>query len=223
MRPILRTSLPVISSFAVAILVAGSAFAAIKVVVKDDSLNTTKVSGVSGKKKSDIHGGDTAALMGIKVTESTDKPFRIDLMYHWFPQYLVENHGIGAADGRVELDGNWGFSTAQPKTVAFPGDHMFVRGVKVCTNRKNTRIKGLKIYSARVGDNGTVTKGNPEDEYTQTKCAKWHAAAFCPDGQVAVGVVAHYADDNAGFSGLALKCKALLAFDDDRTVSGQRQ
>lgn len=94
--------------------------------------------------------------------------------------------------------------------------NMYVRGVQVCTQATPTTsersIRGLKVFYARVSDDGKVTPlDDPEVWVNDTGCEKWEERAMCPDGSLAVGYRAHRAD--WGYRALALRCAAVSSRD----------
>lgn len=185
-------------------LLASTLFAASGVVSDADSLTTTKVSGTAGVASTHKSSSSDAALKGIEVMEQNDKPFKLTLHYGWLPTH---DHGdVRAATGVLDVP-NSQKGTASTKTAKFDGDRMFVRGVQACTNGSGTRLKGVKVFSARVNDDGSIEKGNPEASFERPNCSEWGKIRSCGDGKVAVGVTAHHGDK--GFSGLALQCKSI--------------
>lgn len=172
-----------------------------QVSVVDGTLEGTKVSGWAGATHKELSSVTDGALKGLVVTELSDKPFKITLEFGFLPGQTGN-----PADRVIELPGA-GLGTSTAKSVRFTGESLFVRGVKVCTTDDNHRIKGVKIYSAKVNGDATIEKGNPEQEFSLNNCKTWHNAVFCPDDKVAVGVIAHSSDK--GFTGLALRCQAL--------------
>ena len=99
------------------------------------------------------------------------------------------------------------------RTAAFAEPQLFVRGISVCTPTTASIpvVKGVRIYAAKVNDNGTVIGGaQPVRSLTLGGCNAWQPARFCPPDQIAVGVRAFYVEAG-GFTGLALQCQKLEA------------
>ncbi len=88
----------------------------------------------------------------------------------------------------------------------------YLRGVAACTNdKKDTskrRLKGIKIYPAKVKRDGTVTNLSTNEGDEQAHCKIWHPAVYCPGGFIASKVRAHYKDDY--FTGLSLRCREVV-------------
>jgi hypothetical protein len=95
------------------------------------------------------------------------------------------------------------------KRVSFANPHTFVRGVSICTtaseDTSKRRFRGIKIYGARIDSRGRARAHDTGESYRLAGCAMWHKAAYCPVGQIAVGVRAH--GRGGEISGLALECR----------------
>ena len=92
----------------------------------------------------------------------------------------------------------------------------FIRGIQVCANPGNKRMKGVRIFAARValGD-GTVTTVNAQKEAKMPNCApdEWDDPVYCPAARVATGIVVHYVGRRGRImnkvTGLSLQCRTL--------------
>jgi hypothetical protein len=88
----------------------------------------------------------------------------------------------------------------------------FVRGIAACTTDKNdsanNRLKGIKIYPARVTRQGAVTPLNSFEKVERNNCKFWHPPVHCPAGHIAYGVRVHHNGDS--FRGLGLRCRKVV-------------
>lgn len=93
------------------------------------------------------------------------------------------------------------------RTVVFDGNpRHYLRGIAVCTNNDNNhRVKGIRIYPASVGTDGTVTNLNSNESASRTNCATWHAPVYCPNGQIASGIAVKHTDNEV--TGIGLRCR----------------
>ena len=174
---------------------------------KDKTIEKTKVSGNAGTAVKEITDLDQAAMTSISVTETSDVPTQIKFNFKWLPG-KTDADKSSPGEETVQYPNGPKIGTSAFKGTGFSKNpELFIRGVKVCQNKKNNRIKGIKIYSAKVDAAGKVTKGNPEDEFKRPNCNDWKNGVFCPDNKVAVGAIGHYSDK--GFVGLALRCQAV--------------
>lgn len=101
-------------------------------------------------------------------------------------------------------------SAGDEKTVKFlDGTQRFVRGIAVCTSDKakssDERIKGLRIYAAKVNDNGTVEKLDVNRDDHRTNCKTWHAPVYCPSDYIVTALRLHQIHDY--FTGIGIKCR----------------
>ena len=73
----------------------------------------------------------------------------------------------------------------------------------MCTNSGNGRLKGVRIFGARVPRNGTIEAQEAMREAKMGNCAanEWRNPVHCPDGQVAEGLLV-YRQRRSGVAGL---------------------
>ncbi len=95
------------------------------------------------------------------------------------------------------------------KKVEFRDSRYFLRGIAACmtekkSSRKN-RLKGIRIYPARVAANGSVTAMNTYEEERRHHCDTWFPAVFCGNDEIASGINIYYEDGT--FRGLGLRCR----------------
>ena len=173
----------------------------------------TAVSGTSGIKHQASMTKVTSnrdAVRGLEWLESGDLPCRL--------QTLVRdlNDGTDTATGWYWErcpGGFWG----NKKVVSFDDNpRYYVRGLAVCDskNKGNDRIKGIKIYPAKVWKTKEQVDaiGTPVTA-THSNCGAWKPAVFCPSGAVAHGFIFHTELDTSVMGGsgnsaigIALKC-----------------
>lgn len=103
-------------------------------------------------------------------------------------------------------------TTSAPKVVGWSNlSRIKVRGIQVCTNNKsNHRMKGIRLYGAEVQEDGDLLYQTGYESFSRSNCKTWHAAVFCPYGQVATKLVIHSTDDEV--NGLGLKCRRVRGF-----------
>ncbi len=106
-------------------------------------------------------------------------------------------------------------SNSSEKKVEFRNRRYFLRGIAACTTNKKSssknRLKGIRIYPARVAASGTVTNINTFEEERRHHCDTWFPPVFCSDGEIASGVNIYYEDDV--FRGLGLRCRSVERLD----------
>lgn len=112
------------------------------------------------------------------------------------------------------------------------GPRVFMTGIRVCMNGRNTRVKGLQIRGRRINDDGTLaaldpdpvpipgTDGNrhvsivvePRDERPNCTRDGWQRWVECPQpDQVVTAIVAHFdgRDPPRSLTGIGLQCRQL--------------
>jgi hypothetical protein len=90
----------------------------------------------------------------------------------------------------------------------------FISGLRVCTNRDGSRVKGIQVRGRSVSTAGYVGESTavPEPE-GRANCSVWRRWVNCPEDHVATGVVVQLEAGNEPRSivGMALKCRRVLA------------
>lgn len=87
-----------------------------------------------------------------------------------------------------------------------------VRGVQVCRNSGNGRVKGIRVYAARVTTSGDVSVVNGRQEDKKLGCGnnEWRQAVYCPPNKIAFGLRVHHEPTARGrqdkITGLSLSC-----------------
>jgi hypothetical protein len=119
------------------------------------------------------------------------------------------------------------------------GPRVFVTGIRVCTNNKETRVKGFQLRGKLIDDDGRLAaleyppgpvtirlssgswdlseraehvndSKNPADY--RNNCKEWHAWAECPhSNQVATGLIAHFeaGKEPRSLTGIRLQCRSV--------------
>jgi hypothetical protein len=105
---------------------------------------------------------------------------------------------------------------ADPNVVARATEAAYVSGVQVCTDggaaSTNVSIRGLRVEFRRVSESGAVTAIPGYEQHVSPLCSTWRDWQRCPDGAIAVDVVAHAQGPLATaqrYRGLALTCAAV--------------
>lgn len=97
------------------------------------------------------------------------------------------------------------------KTLSFTNTETYIRGVNVCMNKKGDRIKGLRIYGAKLNrDTGQVQNLNNPKEWKRPNCHEWRTARFCGPGKLATGIRIQQATGSRSIQGLALECRNVI-------------
>ncbi|HKL62900.1 MAG TPA: LamG-like jellyroll fold domain-containing protein [Woeseiaceae bacterium] len=90
-----------------------------------------------------------------------------------------------------------------------------VYAIQVCNNSRNAkrRLKGVRVWGAKINPDGTTSPANVNDEEELNNCNDWAPRRTCPDNQIATGVVVMAndagGDDKADITGLRLICHSV--------------
>jgi hypothetical protein len=116
------------------------------------------------------------------------------------------------------------------------GRRVFVTGIRVCTNNRETRVKGFQLRGKEIDEDGRVAELvylehgptrlvsgewdlSQRDEHVndskspadyRNNCREWHAWAECPHpNQVATGLISHFEAGTPprSLTGVALQCQ----------------
>jgi hypothetical protein len=90
-------------------------------------------------------------------------------------------------------------------------DHIFIKGVEVCMNADDDKVKGIRVVGTKLTSTGSlISMGAITDD--RTNCDRWAGLVSCPVGQVATAVDAHFAAgaEPKELVGLALRCRAVI-------------
>lgn len=176
------------------------------IALKEDGVALTDISGHSGKIIGAGAADDRtdAGLARVTIWERSDKPCVINVELRELFDAQAYNPPVGGSlctHGSDHVDVSF---SENPR--------YYIRGVAACTNDKTDtskrRVKGIKIYPAKVQRDGTVTNLSASEADEQAHCKIWHRAVYCPNGYIASKVRAHYKDDY--FTGLSLRCRKVV-------------
>jgi hypothetical protein len=195
---------------------------------------SAKVSGYLGtpvELEADVTGH---AIYGISSAERRDNP-----CWLWIGTEDVNDPG----DQRGEIANRCGdLASSRTMKAAYRddmyfGSRVFVTAVRVCTNNKETRIKGFQLRGRQIeADGGLATLTYPpgpvvvrlsggdwdlseRDEHVddaqnpadyRNNCKQWHAWAACPQpNQLATGVIGYFeaGKEPRSLTGIQLLCR----------------
>ncbi len=194
----------------------------------------SKVSGYSGtRRKLDVDDNEHA-MYGISSQERRDNPCTV-----WIGTESINDSAKNTGEIENLCGGtpNSRAIKAEYRDTLEHGPRVFVTGIRVCTNKKGTRVKGFQLRGVQVyeepDDNppspapvvSILTAGrinintearskyvndstNPAD--FRNNCKEWHKWADCPySGQVAIGLTAHFeaGKEPRSLTGVALQCR----------------
>lgn len=175
-----------------------------------DPVTTTEVSGFRSSEVTWLAVGEgLLGISGLGWSEDGDKPC-------WMQVYQRALQGEVTSSWTDPMDicgvrTSHPFSVDSGKSILF-GDNprYFVRGIRACNNnRDNHRLKGVRIYAAKVwATRAQIDELSHSEAEDRTNCATWDAPVYCPDGQIASAVVVHHSDDE--ITGLALRCRRVV-------------
>ena len=188
------------------------------------SVTQTDISGFAGTPFTVGHSEGTQAVYGIWSVERNDKPCYVGA--------LTENvNNSKDITGEIKtLCGN--NPTSKEMKVQFGGikfaERTFVRALRVCMNKDNTRIKGLQIRGRKIDENGNVADlparypdsssssgltplvdlNAPSDQ--RPNCDGWKKWVECSQNQIATAITAHFSagSNPRSVTGIALQCRA---------------
>jgi hypothetical protein len=109
--------------------------------------------------------------------------------------------------------GSWGViklddGNPDSKKDADLGSDQYVTAVQVCVT--NDKIKGVRIWGARLLEDGSLQPISQPGEYKRTNCkGNWKTKVSCPSGKIATGVRAYSVEVHKGYGGLALRCSTV--------------
>jgi len=186
----------------------------------------TSVSGFKGSSFRLEGPGELHAVYGLFSVERKDHPCYVGLRTE-----DINDYGSDSGDYK-DLCGKRGTSSelgAAYEDTGSNGTRVFVHGVRVCMNKKGTRVKGLQLRGKRIDENGhpvDLESGDPthgqaggsdvglhvitEPRDTRAHCNNWKRWSECPrHNQIATAVIAHFEAGNTprSLTGLALECR----------------
>jgi len=189
-----------------------------EVVLSGATETSDKVSGYRGTAFTLSVDDDSQGMLGISSAERSDNP-----CWLWIGTESVNDPARNTGTTK-DLCGNKATSStmkAEYRDDMYFGQRVFVSGVRICTNNKETRVKGFQLRGKQILDDASLTAlAYPESLHVvyslgggtwdvnhradyaddakapadfRNNCHVWHEWAECPGAdQIAVGVVAHF-------------------------------
>lgn len=146
--------------------------------------------------------GNGAYLIGIESEERSDQPCGFRFLWYRDNDADVRQGYFTTTGGRclraVDWDETYGSNRHKNATIDLflqPTDDQVqaVRSLQVCMNRHDNRIKGVRVWGARIDRNGrAVADDDIEGEFQRLNCHAWVWRRDCPSGEVAVGIRVRY-------------------------------
>jgi hypothetical protein len=121
--------------------------------------STTKVSGYKGQPFTLASTREDHALTGLESSERRDNPCDLTI----FTESINDSSNVDEASKRL-----CGASpTSYPINAAYTNTginekRLFVSGLRVCTNNKETRVKGFQLRGKKISDDGKLSLMLPE-------------------------------------------------------------
>ena len=185
--------------------------------VRVDLSTTTNArwSGAPGNLQADwsVSSGDFA-ISGLETAESLDKPCRMGVMFKGMPGTASQyrNYDTNYGEQQINIQCSLSMSDWIPsrrRAGFFAANRRYVAAAAVCTNSRNGRVKGLRVYPARVLNSGQVEHLLTQTrEFERQNCNDWKRASICPADKVATGVIAGF--NQRGIVGIRLQCSAVI-------------
>jgi len=170
-------------------------------------VESEKISGYSGTRRKLEVDDDKHAVYGISSQERRDNPCTF-----WIGTESINDSNRTTGDIKNLCGGTPKSSTikAQYRDDMYFGHRVFVTGIRVCTNNKETRVKGFQLRGKQIQDDGRLANliypppsgptryylvggaswnFNSREEYVndsdfpadfRNNCKKWHKWAECP-------------------------------------------
>jgi len=204
----------------------------IDVMLAGTSEKSKAVSGYRGTPFTVTVDEDRLAIYAISSQEQRDNPCLI-----WIGTEDVNDSARTAGKFRNLCDGDPSSRPmrAEYRDDMYHGPRVFVTGIRVCTNNKETRVKGFQLRGKQIEDDGGLAAlpvsprptrlasggsnrikrsdhvNDPEHpaDY-RNHCKEWHAWADCPHPhQVATGLIGHFeaGKEPRSLTGIELQCR----------------
>lgn len=192
------------------LLIGALAFGAAPGVTAQTTVNPVTTTAVSGFTSTDVTwlavGEGPVGVMGLSWSEDGDKPCTFQVF-----QRALQGSVASSWTQPMDICGVYTsnpFTANSSKTISFE-DHAryYVRGIRVCNNnRDNHRLKGVRIYAAKVwSTREQVDELSASEMEDRTNCATWDSPVYCPADHIASAIVVHHSEDE--ITGLALRCR----------------
>ena len=171
---------------------------------KNGTESETAVSGVRGTIRHSLDIGQQA-LRGLTWSERYDRP----CYFKTLNRDLDDGKDLTVSPYWNGCGDNWG----NTKQVDFDNNaRYYVRGLAVCDSKNagNDRVKGIRIYAAKVWKTKKVIDPlSVKSEAKHANCDTWRSAVYCPSNAVAHGAVLFY-DNKFGFPGTSAETTGIV-------------
>ena len=179
------------------------------VEVTYDTVRSTLISGDIGTDQTVKEPGHDAFLLGIAFGEVHDEPCFLKLTWWRYNESFSDRRqGEFTTEFDVCDDGPRAYADRFLELDNFDRDNLrAIHAIKVGVNNTNGRLKGAKIYGSyidRHGDGAVEREPAFQEEFTRANFHHWETRRACDAGEVAVGVIVEYNDDE--IVGLGLDC-----------------
>ena len=187
---------------------------------------TTGVSGFQGSSYRLAGPNDLHAVYGLYSVERNNNPCYLGIRTESINDYNDNSGDYKDLCGKKATSKELGVAY---EDTSVHGTRVFGHGIRVCMNKKETRVKGLQIRGKRIDENGhpvDLESGEPtqgqaggsdvglhvitEPRDTRTNCKNWKRWVECPrHNQIATAVIAHFEAGNTprSLTGVALECR----------------
>ena len=93
----------------------------------------------------------------------------------------------------------------------YAGEERYATAIQICTSGSG-KIKGARMWGARVRADLTLQRSNEVDQFTRPNCSsnRWGAKLECTGRQVIVGIRVH-GSVQRGYQGLSIRCGEIQA------------
>ncbi len=166
------------------------------------------VSGFEGEEKFSWQATANHALVGLRWWEKEDKPYTIASYY----RQLCDETQTCKDEWSDPMP--YDYSEFKSGHTALLNADLYVTAIQVCTtDKKNTaenRIKGIRVWGARINKEGQFEASDKMVEAKLTNCSQWRTKRSCTSGSVAIGYsVYHERQDYGALTGIKLQCAKL--------------
>jgi hypothetical protein len=195
--------------YGLACLLCTSAALGAAIAHKQGSGTWTKVTGSVGARQQEVLASSRFhALRGIKLWDYDRRTCVLEVDQSSLNKASRATAGtIRACEPRV----------SQSWKAADVGDGRYVTAIEVCTAEgtdASMGIRGLRLWGATLAEK-TVEKPSADVKLELFGCKRWRGKVECPEGAVATGIRASYADQLTGITGLELRCHELTRETDE--------
>ena len=178
------------------------------------SVTPTTVTGVSG---SDVHTlGDPdstqTAIYAVLSRERSDEPCYVAVGAENLNDETIDSVPVKDHCGEKGPKSSTLHADFLDVNAGGADDHIFIRGVNVCLNRGNDKVKGISVVGLKLKSDGTTSTVSAVSD-DRTNCHHWSGLVTCPTGQIATAVKTYFAAGNEpkDLTGLSLECREVVA------------